>query len=108
MRLKNKETPFYSTLVNFVGSQSIFIINLLTGILVARALGPENKGVYVASVLVITVYSPIFVFGYNGGVLYNFVTKRLNISSFFYVALTALFVISLFSGLSVMLLAQQG
>lgn len=79
-----KENPVVSIASNFITSNVSLLISLLTGIIVTRALGPDLKGEYAALKLVLTLYAPLFLLGYQGSVLFYALKKRIDIREFFW------------------------
>ena len=79
-----RESTIQSTTSNFVASWIYMALSIGTGIIVTRALGPELKGEYSNFILILTVYVPLLVFGYSGGVHYYGLTKQLDLKNFFW------------------------
>jgi O-antigen/teichoic acid export membrane protein len=80
----NIEKPIVSTLSNLIASNVSLIIGIASGIIVTRSLGPELKGEYANLKLVVSLYAPFLLFGYQGGVLYYGLRQKLDLQQFFW------------------------
>lgn len=54
----------------------LFPLGIITGIIVARLLGPENRGIYAYTAVVSHTLIPILYFGFGAGVRYYFANKE--------------------------------
>lgn len=65
-----KESAKQSLLHNLGTDTIVFPLSILAGVLVARMLGPELKGVQATIFLIYSLILPLFMFGVSGGVRY--------------------------------------
>ena len=79
-----RESPIASTVSNLTTSWVKILLGLVTGIIVTRALGPQLKGEYAALQLVLAVYLPLMILGYQGGVLYYGLRKSIDLKQLFW------------------------
>ena len=79
-----KEKPILSTLSTIISSNIIMIVGIATGIIVTRSLGPELKGEFANLKLIMSLYAPFLLFGYQGGVLFYGLRQKLDLQQFFY------------------------
>ena len=87
-----KETPLVSTVSNLFSANALASIMLLSSIVLNRGLGPELKGEYASLRLILTLYAPLFLMGYPGGILYYSLKKKLDIQKFFVTGVCVVFV----------------
>ncbi len=80
---RSKESALNSSLSILLSSYAVMILTLLTSIILNRALGPEIKGNYAGILLLPSLFIPLFMFGYTGGVLYYALRRIINIERFF-------------------------
>jgi len=78
------EKPLRSTVSNLITSVLSLLIGLGTSIVVTRALGAELKGEFVSLKLIILLYAPFLMFGYNAGILYYGIRKQIDLQRFFW------------------------
>lgn len=97
-----------STASNLIASAFNIFIGLFIGIAVTRALGPELKGQYASIMLIITLYAPLMMFGYQGGILYYAMSKTINPKFFFFSGLIVNFLFSTIIALSMYALTSHG
>ena len=79
----SKESALISSLSILLSSYAVMILTLMTSIILNRSLGPETKGNYAGMLLLPSLFTPLFMFGYTGGVLYYALRRIINIERFF-------------------------
>jgi len=83
MSLK-RDSALASTFNNYLASLVALIAGIISGILITRSLGPELRGEYANIRLVTTLYAPLLLFGYQGGVLFYGIRKQINLIEFYW------------------------
>lgn len=83
-----------NTLSNFVTKLAIYPIGFISSVIVARILGPEDRGIYTYLLLLTSFLLPILTFGIGGGINYYISSKENKPDSVFVTVLIA----SLFFG----------
>lgn len=79
-----KESALASTFNNYIASLVALVTGILSGILITRSLGPELRGEYANIRLVTTLYAPLLLFGYQGGILFYGIRKQINLVEFYW------------------------
>ncbi len=78
------ESALTSTLSNLAGAWARMVLGMVSGVVLARALGPELRGQYANLKLILTLCVPLLLFGYAGGVLYYGLRGGLDVRKFFW------------------------
>jgi O-antigen/teichoic acid export membrane protein len=84
MSFIKRESPIVSSLSNLISSWIKYGTRLISGILIARSLGPELKGQYSNLALIVDLYLPFLLFGYAGGVLYYGIRQIIDLKKFYW------------------------
>lgn len=108
MTSTEREKPIVSTLSNLIASNISLVIGIATGIIVTRSLGPELKGEYANLRLIISLYAPFLLFGYQGGVLYYGLRQKLDLQKFFWTGAALSLILGLVCMPLLAALVQQG
>lgn len=74
-------TATKSSIGNLLTSFIIYPITITTGIITARVLGVEGKGIYAFLILLLKSMIPIFFFGYTAGVNYYIASKKYTVKN---------------------------
>lgn len=86
-----------SSLGNFATKLAIYPIGFFSSIIVARILGPEDRGIYTYLLLLTSFIFPIFTFGLTSGIIYFISSKEYVAKDIWY----TVFMTALFFGLSI-------
>ena len=73
-----------NSLGNLVTKLTIYPISFISSIVVARVLGPEQRGVFNYLIIVISFLIPIFSLGFGSGIIYNVSSKKYLPKDIFY------------------------
>lgn len=65
-----------NTLSNFVTKLAVYPIGFISSVIVARILGPEDRGIYTYLLLLTSFLLPILTFGIGGGITYYISSKE--------------------------------
>jgi O-antigen/teichoic acid export membrane protein len=84
-----------NSLGNLVTKLTIYPISFISSIVVARVLGPEQRGVFNYLIIVISFLIPIFSLGFGSGIIYNVSSKKYLPKDIFYSVIFIAFLIGI-------------
>ena len=67
----------------------LVLINFLTSIIIARGLGPANKGILATILLLVSIFSLFYRFGTDVSIIYHIKMRNGSIARSLYVVLTS-------------------